>query len=136
MLQEKHQKFAEYSLETFDCVEMKNLKEIIHGFFKFYAEEKSILKYEFSAFSAAQYARNFQNEWVAFWCEFKMMILSTSCRTAQVCLGFTASQMSKQDAENFMEILETHFRPNINVSEKLDDFDPQMGQSIESIPKL
>jgi hypothetical protein len=62
VIQEKRQIFAEYSLDTFDCVEMKNLKEIIHGFFKFYAEEKSILKYEFSAFSAAQYARNFQDE--------------------------------------------------------------------------
>jgi hypothetical protein len=62
VLQDKRQKFAEYSLETFNCVKMENPMEIIHGFFKFYAEEKSILKYEFSAYSAAQYARDFQDE--------------------------------------------------------------------------
>ncbi len=33
------------------------------------------------------------------------MYLSTSCRDAQVCLGFTTSQMSKQDAESLQNFI-------------------------------
>jgi hypothetical protein len=62
VIQEKRQKFSEYSLESFDCVQMEKLKEIGVGFFKYFAEEKSILKYELNAFSAAHYSREFQDE--------------------------------------------------------------------------
>jgi NCAIR mutase (PurE)-related protein len=65
-------------------------------------------------------------------CELKMMILSKSCRTAQVCFGFTASQMSKQDAENlqnFMEKSESLIKTHIEES---NDSGRTVEQSIES----
>jgi hypothetical protein len=52
-----------------------------------------------------------------------MIILSKYCRTAQVCFGFTASQMSKQDAENlqnFMEKSESLIKTHINQAEKFN----------------
>jgi hypothetical protein len=62
VIQEKRQKFAEYSLESFECLPMVNLTDIAVGFFKYFAEEKSIMKYELNAFSAAHYSREFQDE--------------------------------------------------------------------------
>jgi hypothetical protein len=41
---------------------MENLMEISQELFKFYVEEKSILKYELNAYSAAQYARDFNDK--------------------------------------------------------------------------
>ncbi len=62
VIQEKRQKFAEYTLESFECVPMEDLVEIAVEFFKYFAEEKSIMKYELNAFSAAHYSREFQDE--------------------------------------------------------------------------
>jgi hypothetical protein len=58
VIQEKRQQFKIYSLKTFDCMKMENLKEISKDFFKFYAEYKPIRNSEFSAFSATHCARD------------------------------------------------------------------------------
>jgi hypothetical protein len=62
VIDEKRRKFDAYSLETFDCVKMENWLEIVREFFKYYAEEKPLTKFEFNAYFTSSCSRKFRDE--------------------------------------------------------------------------
>ncbi len=61
----------------------------------------------------------------------------TPCRTAQVCFGFTASQMSKQDAENLQDFMEQSVEflrtKNVKVFVKMDNLDRMFEHEINQL---